>query len=473
MSQLSNKNYNISYTDIFCSFGPIPKNINLLDKEEIIQYNGIRIPRIPLGINNSLNLNQLLYNTQQDINLFQLKSYDNNKLKENKSISRNIEYEINELNSKETEIFNKENNNKINNSKKNNIEYLSNKTKLIHQISLNNEVSEEEKKYNLVPPNKFLILLDDIIKRNKKIFNLEEKYNETNKIILNNINDIKSNYYNIINKYFSTVFEKINSNNYIKNEQYYYSQSFSNLYNFDADSISYSCSLNQNENKPNTKILFKINYISNRNNLNENKNTILIKRGRKQTNINKDNIRVHSALDDDNVLRKIQVHFLSFTTNYINDIIKVFIIGRNIPSFKKIDYSIKKTVKHRYVEYLKSKTIGEIVQLRPSPKMKIHDDSVNKNVFKKVCSLCPFMEVYFKRNIISLFKEYYFNKNKIFLLNGKVIPLSSNTKTFNDLINKNYAYKEKFKSIAINYFLTKNRSKNKKPNFIINKNKFG
>ena len=74
MSQLSNKNYNISYTDIFCSFGPIPKNINLLDKEEIIQYNGIRIPRIPLGINNSLNLNQLLYNTQQDINLFQLKS---------------------------------------------------------------------------------------------------------------------------------------------------------------------------------------------------------------------------------------------------------------------------------------------------------------------------------------------------------------------------------------------------------------
>ena len=101
------------------------------------------------------------------------------------------------------------------------------------------------------------------------------------------------------------------------------------------------------------------------------------KRRRKEKIKNK---KIHTASDDDNILRKIQVHFLSFVTNYINDIIKKFISDKKVPLFKNIDYKIKKLVNHKFIEELKSKNIAELLQLRPSPKMKIHDEYVNKNI---------------------------------------------------------------------------------------------
>ena len=463
MNLLSNNNYNLSYPDIFCSFGPLPKNINLLDKEEIIQYKGIRIPRIPLGNNDSLNLSKLLYNTYQ---LIDTSGYSNDSSEEGKNISKNNEITLNNhLNDKRIII-------KECNSKPNNIWCLCEESNLFHQFYLNHKEFEKEKSNNFIPPDKFIVILDKYINNNDNKRNSKEKYNDINNIILNNINNIELLYYNNINKAFpTTFFQKINTNNNSTIVDYC-SQSFLNLSNYELDSISNLISMNLNENKSDSKILFEVKYVSNWNKENEENNKTITKRGRKQTKSNNENTRVHKATDDDNILRKIQVHFLSFTTNYINDIIKVFIIDRNMPFFKKIDYSIKKTVKHRYVECLKSMTIGEILQLRASSKMKIHDESVNRNIYKKVCSLCPFMKFYLQRNIITLFKEYYFNKSKIFIVNGKVIPLSLNTKTFNDLINKNYAYKEKFKTIAINYFLSKHKNM-KKPNFIINNNLFG
>ena len=452
----------MSYTDIFCSFGPLPKNINLLDKEEIIQYKGVRIPRIPLGNNGSLNLSMFLYNTHQ---LIDFSGYSNDSSEEEKNISKNNKITLNNfLNYKG--IITKERNSKLNN-----FLYLYKPHNSFHHFYLNHKEFEKEKSNNFIPPDKFIVILDKYINNNDNKRNSKEKYNDINNIILNNINNINLLYYNNINKAFpTTFFQKINTNNNSTIIDYC-SESYFNLSNFELDSISNFSYMNLNENKSDSKILFEVKYVSNWNKVNEDNNKIIQKRGRKQTKINNENTRVHKATDDDNILRKIQVHFLSFTTNYINDIIKVFIIDRNMPFFKKIDYSIKKTVKHRYVECLKSMTIGEILQLRASSKMKIHDESVNRNIYKKVCSLCPFMKFYLQRNIITLFKEYYFNKSKIFIVNGKVIPLSLNTKTFNDLINKNYAYKEKFKTIAINYFL---RHKNiKKPNFIINNNLFG
>ena len=91
--------------------------------------------------------------------------------------------------------------------------------------------------------------------------------------------------------------------------------------------------------------------------------------------------------------------------------------------------------------------------MTPSPKMKNHDISVNKNIYTKVCNLFPFMNNFLQINFINFFKEYYFNNSKNYTVNGKIIPLSEKTKNFNDLINKNYAYKEKIKFIALNCFL--------------------
>ena len=84
----------------------------------------------------------------------------------------------------------------------------------------------------------------------------------------------------------------------------------------------------------------------------DNKTTIIMtakKRGRKQINNNK---KTHTASDDDNIHRKIQVHFISFLTNFINDIIRGLLKSRKVPLFKNIDYQLKKTVNQKYFQVL-------------------------------------------------------------------------------------------------------------------------
>ena len=96
--------------------------------------------------------------------------------------------------------------------------------------------------------------------------------------------------------------------------------------------------------------------------------------------------------------------------------------------------------------------------------MKINDESVNRNIYNTIWEKCPCIHEYFTQSYLTLFKEYYNNNNKIFIVNGKIIKLSSKTKTFNDLIRKNFKYKEKMKYVSINYFLNCYK-RLKKPNF--------
>ena len=208
---------------------------------------------------------------------------------------------------------------------------------------------------------------------------------------------------------------------------------------------------------PNTEIKKEKNQIKTQNVL------ISIKRGRKkkESNNNKHNkkTKVHEATSEDNIHRKIQVHFISFITNFINDIIKTFIKSRDIPTFKKIDYKLKKIVNQKYFQTLKSKSIADIIKMRPSPKMKNHENNVNEDIYNKICKLCPFMYEFLEQNCMNFFKDYYYNnKDKNYVINGIQINISDKTKNFDDLINKNYAYKEKIKFIALNNFFEDNKA---------------
>ena len=188
-------------------------------------------------------------------------------------------------------------------------------------------------------------------------------------------------------------------------------------------------------------------------------------RGRKGIQENNLDKRIHSASDDDNVLRKIQVHYLTFLVNFTNDVIKTFIEDKNVPQFKNLDYKFKKIVKHKVVEDLKSKTIGEILQSRISPKMKTYESFANNNIYEDICNRSPLIKEFLQTQYIKLFKEYYNNKDKKFEVNGKIIQLSPKTKTYNDLILKNYQYKDKIKYVTTTYFLNSYKRR-KKPNFM-------
>ena len=196
-----------------------------------------------------------------------------------------------------------------------------------------------------------------------------------------------------------------------------------------------------------------------------------IKRKRKIKVINqkilKKKKKIHSGSDDDNVLRKIQVNYLSFLINFSNDLIKA-LTDEKVPFFKQLDYKQKKIVNHKYIEALKNKTIGEILKIDITPKIKNSEKSANKYIYHYVLKAIPEIDKFFKMNYLSFFKEYYDNTNDIFKFNGKIIPLSEKTKekTFNYFKNNYHSIIEKIKYVCINYYFN-HYKRIKKPKFKI------
>ena len=428
--------YNINnFKDTFFFFNPLMRNYNLLDNFQMIAYRGIILPRLPLDSNiNKKKIIQFIYSPIEDI------YYNNNDNKENENNENTKELE-NKNSDKGIDINNSKNSNHFIYNKSNNVNALSDLKKKSDLNQFNKFIKNmeylnlfnENKNFELTPPQNIISIINEDKNKAKNISD-NNNIKNINNIILNNI-DFLFNNHKQQNKRPTII-------NHIHNQTIF---NFNlNLYN---NNISDNCF---NYTKTNiTKPIFAVCYKPN--DLNEEEKNSK-KRGRKSLRSNK-NVRIHGPSDDDNLLRKIQVHFLSFIVNFTNDIIRSFTIIEDPPLFKNLDYSIKKVVNHKNVETLKLKNISDILQLRVSPKMKIHDETVNKNIYYKICSLCPSLIDYFQRSYVSLFREYYYNKNKIFIVNGRIIKLSIKTKTFNDLLIKNYKCKDKLKYIANRFFL--------------------
>ena len=176
---------------------------------------------------------------------------------------------------------------------------------------------------------------------------------------------------------------------------------------------------NEGENYCNKQIYF----IKDEKNLNDNpKNIRLIKTNEKnstpqnilsskkrKSKIKKKLISIkksHTAFDDDNILRKVQVIFISFIIYYSNDVISHLFDGdRNVLYFKDIDYQYKKRVQRNYVENLKSKTIKEIIEFPISPKIKKNKEKENKTILKTILEKYPSIEAFFKTNYLDLFRQ--------------------------------------------------------------------
>ena len=192
--------------------------------------------------------------------------------------------------------------------------------------------------------------------------------------------------------------------------------------------------------------------------------TLNKKRGRKAL---KESKRQHNALDQDNIIRKIQVHFLSFIIYFCNDLILTFLPSHKDLAFKNIQYELKKTVNHAYIENLKKKNIGDILQLKASPKNKKFSGNINKITFDKICQLNPFLKAFFEMSYLDMFNNYYCQNQREIDVGGYKVKLSQRTRLFIDLVSKNVSSAEKIKEIAEEYFI--NKRKNISPIFVINK----
>ena len=316
--------------------------INSLTNFNVIYFNGIAIPRLPFS--NSRYKPDKSNKNAPNIVIELNESLGDEKENENQAAKNDNSEAIFSKKTSHSDINKYDENHKD----KNNI--------FIKSISYNQNNQKEGKNNNnnignIIINNNKINCNQNLIQKNKRI-NDKQKINEINEHIIN------YNEKNILNE--ST--EKKENNN-----------DFSDIC-LNEFSIDNPFILETKKVKPHKPLcLFKVEEalspIDEKENHEQN-NFLIKKRGRKQKNINK---RIHCATDDDNMQRKIQVHYITFITNFINDIIKTFTKSKNVPLFKKIDYQLKKVVNHKYFNYIKTQNIGQILQLKPSPKLKMND----------------------------------------------------------------------------------------------------
>jgi hypothetical protein len=159
------------------------------------------------------------------------------------------------------------------------------------------------------------------------------------------------------------------------------------------------------------------------------------KRGRGKANSDI-NDKTHDKFAPDNLLRKIQVHYLTFIISFLNEILLLFKFPKK---FLKLDYEFKKNVNKKKVQELKEQKIRDIVCNKISKKYRnveysnssICEQIKDNEVLNKILSenyLSLFKKIYYKSSRIINLKEYGLDQN---------IVLSKEVKMFDDLLKCN------------------------------------
>ena len=177
------------------------------------------------------------------------------------------------------------------------------------------------------------------------------------------------------------------------------------------------------------------------------------------------NKKEHTKVSQDNIITKVQTHYISFIISLANDII-LNSIGKNKDLiFKDIDYNIKKKTKSEYIEILKDLCAKDILKKPVSSKFRSTDINSNKETYDKIIkinnNLTEVIIEYFNLNYLVLF-ETYINKckplNKI-NIKGKNIYFSEKTKSFYYLLKKNETIKQEIIECTTRiYFNDKNQN---------------
>ena len=167
------------------------------------------------------------------------------------------------------------------------------------------------------------------------------------------------------------------------------------------------------------------------------------KRGK---NTNKKQIRkrkTHVKYALDNVLVKIQVHFLNFLVDFANDALKHIIKDRKY-YFLKLNYNFKRNIKYNHFNELKTLKIKEILSQDISNKYKLTSKETNKEIILRVTIFSNWLKAFFDIDYLKAFNIYY-NKLKPLkkvIFQGIEINLSSQTKSFNNLLKNNKEMKD-------------------------------
>jgi hypothetical protein len=153
------------------------------------------------------------------------------------------------------------------------------------------------------------------------------------------------------------------------------------------------------------------------------------------SNSNESN-KKHDKNSDDNLLRKIHLHFFDFIVLFMNNILQIFKFKQE---FLLLDPKYKENVNHKFVNDLKQSQIKEIIVQKIRKKYKKKPLNTNEEIYKKIKDN-EIIDKILSINILDLFKLYYISNKNINLERfgiNKSFTLSDKVKMFKDLLIKN------------------------------------
>ena len=149
----------------------------------------------------------------------------------------------------------------------------------------------------------------------------------------------------------------------------------------------------------------------------------------------------HTKYTSDNLLTKLQVHFLSFITDYSNSVIYNYGFRKKEESFFKIDYKFKKNTSKNI---LQNSSIEYVLCQKISPKYSTKKKDSNRKLYEKVTQNKN-IKYLLSMNYLDLFKNvYYKNERKFRYKIGEhydTIDLS-NVKMYEDFLEEKASEKE-------------------------------
>ena len=126
----------------------------------------------------------------------------------------------------------------------------------------------------------------------------------------------------------------------------------------------------------------------------------------KRKRINISNRKIHDKYSDDNILRKINVHYLNFIISFLNEVLSKC----NIDDKFYENGKYKKIINKKNFNSIKNETIAQI--LVQDANLKFKNKSKNRELLDKIQNYnIEVLNRILSKKYISIFKELYYNNN--------------------------------------------------------------
>ena len=196
----------------------------------------------------------------------------------------------------------------------------------------------------------------------------------------------------------------------------------------------------------------------------------------------------HEKYDPDNIMSKIQIHFINFLINIVNDAVKsvfdsqflINLVKINVNGKKKyqkdffrhINHKEKMNIKFSYVINCFQKPIKDIIQSDISLKYKNLKSNIDYNriLYDKLSEKSQWFSNFLDMKFIEVFNDYYYNKKeKLDKIDfkGKTINLSEKTKSFFYLLEKEKNLAQSITNLVKDVYLKEINKENNKTNYFV------